>query len=281
MQLLVILAALGLLHYLGAGNPIHRDTAFGRWLSQLEALTFLRDSPQLIFVLGIVVPVLILALALEFLGAWMSWLGFVLSAVVLFYSLRWEGYDQHVATYLQACSTEDWSAGVAEAKCLGVATDHVATDAWAELHDKVLDEAAYEGFERMFAVLFWFLLLGPVGALIYRLSFVYVVLEKPAVPVALRWLWLLEWPAVRVLGLSFAVTGNFLGCYQRWRECFMCAQRSTKEVLKQSILGALSVDEELTQTCDVTRRELKALKRLFNRTLWLWLGIIAIATLYG
>lgn len=281
MQLLIILAALGLLHYWGMGSPLHRDAWFLHWLQRLESLSFLREAHQLAFVLSLAIPALILIAVLQWLDGGLSWLAFILSVVVLFYSLGRQDYSEFVISYLQACSKDDWAAAVTEAQRLGVVTDHIPAEEWPELHERVLDEAAYEGFERMFAVLFWFILLGPAGALIYRLSFLYADLEKPTTPVALRWLWLMEWPAVRILGLSFAVTGNFLGCYQRWKECFMCANRSSKEVLKQSILGALSVDEELTQTCDVTRRELMALKRLLNRTLWLWLGIVAIATLYG
>jgi len=42
------------------------------------------------------------------------------------------------------------------------------------------------------------------------------------------------------------------------------------------VLGALSVCDELPQTCEVTRKELSLLDRLYKRTLWFWLAAAAI-----
>src|SRR5690606_25380735 len=45
---------------------------------------------------------------------------------------------------------------------------------WAELDRRMLALVSYRGFERTFAVLFWFVVLGPAGALLYRLSSLYL-----------------------------------------------------------------------------------------------------------
>ena len=139
-----------------------------------------------------------------------------------------------------------------------------------------LDEAGYRGFERIFAILFWFFVFGPLGALLYRLTFLYVNGNKASVALAQKTLWLLEWPAVRLLGVSFALTGNFVGSYQRWKECLVCLERPTKTILGLFVLGALSVDDEVTQTCEVTRKELDLSRKLYKRTLWFWLAVISL-----
>jgi len=94
-----------------------------------------------------------------------------------------------------------------------------------------------------------------------------------------RRLGLLEWPAVRLLGMSFAITGNFVGCYSRWKELLLCSKRKTTEVLSPMILGALSVGEGTLQTGAVTRKELSLLHLLYRRTLWFWLAGAALFTL--
>jgi AmpE protein len=54
------------------------------------------------------------------------------------------------------------------------------------------------------------LILGPIGALMYRLVFLANQKDSENELVD-RWLWLLEWPVARVVGISFALTGNFSG----------------------------------------------------------------------
>ncbi len=143
----------------------------------------------------------------------------------------------------------------------------------------MLEYAAYRGFERMFAVLFWFFLLGPLGAFGYRLMFMFSQRYGGEAANGRYWLWVVEWPVARVLGFSFAVTGNFAGCVRRWRESLFCVKRPTQLTLAQSVLGALSVSNDLAQTQEVTREELALLERLYQRTLWFWLGVTAILIL--
>ncbi|QNP41591.1 regulatory signaling modulator protein AmpE [Lysobacter solisilvae (ex Woo and Kim 2020)] len=77
---------------------------------------------------------------------------------------------------------------------------------------------------RWFGVLFWFLLLGPVGALLYRLA----VLSSEGgfahrLPLETRQgaqtlLKLLDWPVAQLLTLALALVGNFDTVLGAWRE---------------------------------------------------------------
>ncbi len=77
---------------------------------------------------------------------------------------------------------------------------------------------------RWFGVLFWFLLLGPVGALLYRLSA--IAAEGPAthrlppdmVLGARGLLAVLDWPVAQLMTLSMALVGNFDAVFVAWRE---------------------------------------------------------------
>ena len=77
---------------------------------------------------------------------------------------------------------------------------------------------------RWFGVLFWFLLLGPVGALLYRLTVLSCEggfahrLSMDARTGARTLLKLLDWPVAQLLTLALALVGNFDTVLGAWRE---------------------------------------------------------------
>lgn len=273
MELFIIVIAILFVQVWGAENPLHKDGWFLSWLARVEV--YFSASSAAFFILTVVLPSLILGVLLYMISLQSYWPIVPVGVLILLYSLGRGEFSEIVAEYTQACYKEDWESGISRAGGLGVNVEGIARDDWVTLHQHVLEEAAYRGFERMFAVLFWFLVLGPVGALLYRLTFLFSA-AKPDNAVANKFLWLIEWPAVRVLGLSFAMTGNFVGCIRRWRESVLCITRPTQMTIGQSVLGALSVDDDTTQSCDITRKELSLMDKLYRRTLWFWLGVSAI-----
>ena len=94
-------------------------------------------------------------------------------------------------------------------------------------------------------------------------------------------IYLMEWPAVRVFGATLAVTGNFAGWHLRWKDNLLQRGLSSVAVLNTSVMGALSVDDELAQTCAVTRKELDLMSKLYTRTFWLWLVLAAVPVFVG
>lgn len=271
MYLIVVLLALAFLQIWGAKNPLHKDEIFTQWLSDTEQWPLIRQSPKLHIVWVLLVPVA----AVIVISLWLpSWLWLIVSTIILLYSLGRGEFASLVEPYSYACSDNHWEEALKAAKGQGVDLEGIKDDDWPDLHQKMLSVAAYQGFERMFAVLFWFILFGPAGALLYRLSFLFA--QKRDDVLSERWLWALEWPAVRVLGASFAVTGNFVGCINRWKIYILCQASESAYILRETVLGALSVDDELMQSCDCTQREISALKRLYTRTLWFWVGAIAL-----
>ncbi len=286
MQLLTILISLGFSRLWDGANPLQRDDWYWRWLNFLETDCRL-DNAVARLVLAVATPVLALIVTMAVVGAASYWLLLPLGVAILLYSLGRATMSDAVDAYTSACACNNWQFGVEQAATLGIDGQSMREGDWSELHQKVVQAAAYRGFERTFAVLFWFLLLGPVGALLYRLSWLYesraadLASSECGYSVASRWLWMLEWPAVRLTGISFAITGNFVGCFRRWRQCVVCASRSSGLVLYESVVGALFVDDSLLSAPQFTRRELSALRGLYRRTFWLWLGIIGVWNILG
>lgn len=275
MEIFVTLLALAFLQVWGAKNPLHKDAWFYSWLSRVEKLHIRNQELASFFALA--VPLVLLALLTWFLSGQSSWLMLPVAIFVLLYSFGRGEFFEIVREYTQACYVEDWDSAVTRAQRFYVHLDEVDQDDWSALHKQVFYQAGYRGFERMFAVLFWFFILGPIGALMYRLVFLFA---QKGDSLSNRWLWIIEWPAVRVLGFSFALTGNFSGCIAHGKELFLCVKRPTIAVLSPMILGALAVNDELEPDCEITRKELTLMGKLFQRTLWFWLGLISLIIIF-
>jgi len=77
---------------------------------------------------------------------------------------------------------------------------------------------------RWFGVLFWFLLLGPAGALLYRLVAIAAegnathLLPADTVAGARGLLAVLDWPVAQLMTLSMALVGNFDAVFNAWKE---------------------------------------------------------------
>lgn len=274
MDLFIVVLAILFLQVWGADNPFHKDEWVNRWIAYLS--NNFSPEPSLLFFLAIGLPIAGVSAILWGISAVSHWLLLPISVLILLYSFGRGEFSNIVTEYTQACYDEDWESAIERAGKLDVDLNGIAPNDWDTLHQHVLDEAAYRGFERMFAILFCYFIAGPIGALLYRLVFLFNYAVKGENSCAKKWLWIIEWPAVRILGLSFAMTGNFVGCIRRWRDSLLCVKRPTQMTIGQSVLGALSVDDNLDQTCEVTRKELSLLDKLYLRTLWFWLGVAAI-----
>lgn len=289
MEIIVVVLALAFLQVWGSRNPLHRDGWFALWRKLIgrAKIPFAEFKSFLLIAL----PLALVAVLFEVIARQSSWLALPVAVIILLYSFGRGEFFEIVREYTQACYVEDWESASKRAARFDLEPDELQQDDWPGLHRMVFDEAGYRGFERMFAVLFWFLLLGPVGALMYRLVFLQAKYQAhhdasadmgtESDSLAMRWLWIIEWPAVRVLGISFALTGNFSGCFERLRECFLCVNRSTVAVLSPMILGALTVGDDVEPDCEITRKELTLLSKLYQRTLWLWLALASFIVIFS
>ena len=167
----------------------------------------------------------------------------------------------------------------------------------ASIDGSALVEAVFHNaLQRWFGVLFWFLLLGPVGALLYRLSALACEGEfARSLPaenlMGVRTLHsLLNWPVAQLMTLSMALVGNFDAVFNAWRT----AQGNTLQ-LDVGFLGAAaraSVKSELAEEAEEyaeegmvqSMRELPELRDAMSlvwRILLLWLTVLALFVIAG
>lgn len=289
MALFTVLLALGLVQFWGSGAPLHRDDWFHWWCGRLAGRGELARNPEWMLAAAILPPVVAAAILMVSVEAVLGGLGaLLLGALLLLYCLGRGNFNEMISGYLRNWYRGDLEAArEAAAPLLRELPETPAGEAQA-LHEQVFRGAAYCAFERLFAVLFWFLLLGIPGALIYRLSALYADTAQGRGNTAARWLWLLEWLPVRAMGFSFAIVGNFAGCYRAWRQCLTCRERGTAEVLEIYLEGALggidagecSAGVEVAEGPRVCGAQLEGLQALLSRALLLWITGLALLVLF-
>jgi AmpE protein len=273
MTFLAIMVVFFIVQYWGSGQPVHKDEWWGLWSERVRQSV----SNSEIIVLGqVVVPVIGVFLVFGLLSSVSQLLVFSASIFVLLYSLGRGDFTELVKAYIEAYHRQDNETAAEYAQRLGVDTDELL--GWDELNKEVLRQSVYHGLERMFAAFFWFFVLGPLGALLYRLANFSANSDENTNDVrlfAMRLVWLLEWPVVRILGCTFALTGHFVGCFQRVVDALLNTGRSTLDELEIMVHGALNVNAQES----ITEQEVEALLPLLSRTLIFWLCVMGVLSL--
>ncbi len=160
-----------------------------------------------------------------------------------------------------------------------------------------LVEAVFRNaLQRWFGPLFWFLLLGPMGAVLYRLVALASAVEfHRALPAdnrigARRLLTVLEWPIAQLMTFAMALVGNFDTVFQAWR-----AAQGNRLQLDTAFLGQAaraSVRTELAEEAEdyaeegmvQAMRELPELRDAMSlvwRILLVWLAVLAVFVIGG
>ena len=157
---------------------------------------------------------------------------------------------------------------------------------------------------RWFGVLFWFLVLGPCGALLYRLTALAGEgsysrkLPVEAAEGARILLQLLDWPVAQLLTLSLALVGNFDTVLGAWREAGGASLTLDHRFLDAA--GRASVRTELAEEAAdyaeefgaqpeaaamvATAPELPELRDAMSlvwRSLLVWLAVLALFVIAG
>lgn len=298
--LLAVVIALVLGHLAqDAATAVRSHAWFRRWLRWLDAR--LADARPWRGAFGIVLallPVLALVGLLQLLlsGHWLGLPSLLLGIVVLFHAWGPRNLEDDVEAVLEASTGDE--------------RRDAAARLWPPLRREQarVDSPALVGavfgcaLRRWFAVLLWFLLLGPVGALGYRL--VAIVAEDdfaaslPAgmVSGARALLAALDWPVAQLMTLSLALVGNFEDVVVAWKQAGGASLRADAGFLaaagRASVRGGIADEAEdyaeagLASGSALVRElgpmpELREAMGLAWRALVLWLAVLALLVIAG
>lgn len=295
-----VLIAVILVLVLGHAAPqlaaLRRYAWFGAWLEGLGArlgAQGVHAAPAGIL-LSLGLPLLLVGLLQALLYERAYGLpAFVFSVLVLFWCWGPRDLDLDVEAIADAPDADRRRSAASALFEPGV---EVRTDA-ASLVGGVFQGA----LERWFGVLFWFVLLGPFGAVLYRLAQLGGTRAAAAkLPLAhaaayARLKQILDWPVAQLVTLGLALAANFDAVLAAWRR-WHAEREQPWYALDTGFLGAaarVSVDCELAEERDETYAvdtppppapALPALKDAMSlvwRVLLLWLAVLALFVLAG
>jgi AmpE protein len=232
-------------------------------------------------------PVLLVVALLQWMldGPVYGLVGLLFDIAVLVYAWGPRDLDVDVEAVIDAHDTPTRRAAIAR---LGLTGETAALDGPA------LVEAVFiNALQRWFGVLFWFLLLGPVGAILYRLAVQGCLAtdlpeQNRAGAQALKTA--LDWPVAQLMTLAMALVGNFDTVFSAWRDAGGARSRLDTGFLasaaRASVRGELAEEaEEYAEEGMVQAMrdlpELRDAMSLVWRILLLWLAVLAVFVIGG
>lgn len=275
-----ILIALVLSHYLPEAWRL-RNFA---WLRSWQEQTAQPGNAPLGLALAIGVPVLVCALVQWSLRGHLFGLPSLLFAiVVLFYSLGPRDLEHDVAAIDHAT---DGDARLAAAQALRD-DDTAAPLAFAAT--PLIDATFAAALRRVFGVIFWFVVAGAFGALLYRVAQVCARTREASEmqrEMAQKFVAALDWLPAHLIALALALAADFDAVFKAWRDFHAAPGRSylTLDPGFLSAVGHASVDADVAAEHTDSHDPLVALDdamTLARRALIVWLAILALVVIAG
>ena len=310
MTLISLLIALALERLVGYMSDFRRPALWLRYADGFDAV--LRrlglGYAGLRLLLVLLVPVLLVGWLSDVLDSvllGLLWIVFSVGAVLV--CLGPDDLEEDVNAYTEAVAMDDLSKQWRiAARFLGAAQ---VPDDPRERARAVAEAAFAESNNRIFAVVFWFALLGPTGAVLYRLvrTLAHLPLEEEKVGevtegdadgsveeertegagLAAGLCALLEWLPARLVALGYAVTGSFDHAMDSLRRLFWGDSRrmseNTRTLLMQSGSGSARLDELLEDEADaaILSAVFASVINHIHRNVIVWMTVLALFTLGG
>lgn len=149
---------------------------------------------------------------------------------------------------------------------------------------QVLLEQSYEG---IFPIIFWLLIFGVSGVVMYALVLSLRNhleqegqgdIEKNLYEMAVKVQGVLDWIPLRLLGITYALVGHFAPTFKIWyQNLFKGSIDQTREQSARCGLVALNLEGQSDQ--NPTDEQVTAIQSLINRSLFVWLVVIALFTI--
>ena len=295
--LIAVIFALALGHLApGLAGAVRRHDLHARWLHWLAGIF---PGPGGLFhgragiLIALLPPLLVVALLQYALHSPLfGVLGLLFGLAVLFFSWGPRDLDADVGAVIDAENADARRDAIAR-----LGADPARGGEGASMIEAVFASA----LRRWFGVLFWFLLLGASGALLYRLVALSAhedagdALSPAARDGAKRLHALRDWPVAQAMSLALALVGNFDTVLSAWRDAGGASLRLDNAFLAAA--GRASVRSEIAEeTSELIEEgvapgnawvqlgelpELRDAMSLVWRVLLLWLAILALFVVAG
>lgn len=300
MKFLVILLCAGINHTWMREKFSFSDSwfiSFRSWTDERVSSLFpsLKGREFITLLLSLCVPALVLAGILVWLeGMFFGLPSMLLHGAILLYGFGRINFDQLLQNYQERVRTGDLEGAFRYISELSNDPDsHSVVDS-ETAHSFFCHYFIYNFFRRLFVVLFLYLLLGPVMVLVYHL----LTCDWPAATEeaetrdtttdeSASLVKILEWIPLRLVGLTFSLAGDFTCCFKELKLTFVDTDLTSSELLACYAFAALGEEREVDQSSSTgtedkqAEQQLGQLHSLLNRSLIIWISIVALFTVYG
>lgn len=283
MSLVIILLALLIERLAIFIRPVRSHRWFEHYVQKITAAT--GGRPYLSLPLSII-PLLVLVFLAHLLLSKLSfgWAAWIFDLVVLIYCLG----NTHLRRRAQECYEQVEQGNMESARSL--LFEYFDVEETGAITTNVLMRAFYRAsLQRIFAILFWFVVLGPTGAVLYRLLHKLSVYSSDESMVGAKFLstqaaFILDWVPARLLALSFCLAGNFMDVFTQWRATFKAKINETYQILYCCGHAAIGVDVNdhkiNEQETAVVYAQFDEAYHLVCRALFIWLVAFALMILF-
>lgn len=266
LAFLSFIVATGFYWLLGPGGPLHSIdflSVFRSQISDEEEGSSTRSALILVVAPSVVFALVYILVERVFGGAAMLLLG----TAALFFAFGREDFPTLTQRFLARARAGD-NEGAA------MVIESAGGDSSADVDDFGDVAASFfslMALQRWFGPVIYFLLLGPVGAVAYRLAHLTQETKTPLSDSLMR---LLEWLPSRLLVLSFSVFGDFDKSIEHLTGKGMTLDVDTGDFLEDATDAAVTLSGDAS-----VYDRLSAVFHLLERSFLLWLGAVALLAL--
>ena len=270
MSYLVFIISVGLFALFGSGGLLHRDRWFYSLNDRVDALE-LDIWPSLL--LRVLAPVAALWLFLSLLDLFFGELAAGLAAAVLLYVALGRGdYPTDIERFLAR-------ARVGDLEGADMLLSERARQSEQDEADKStgMRDFAYSGYSRWFPPVLYYLMLGPLAAITYRLVYSANEQSDGRFETAMR---MLDWLPARLLLVTFSVLGDFEHTRRALTTEAFDQTISTDALLALGIERAWRVETEGQDEAESTVAAVEATQKAINLSTAVWVAVVSVIALF-
>ncbi|HEX4044276.1 MAG TPA: regulatory signaling modulator protein AmpE [Gammaproteobacteria bacterium] len=252
-----------------------------KWYTKLQQTLAakLYGHTTLVLVISVVIPLIIIGTIQLLLKNWLYGIAsLVFQFAVLFYCIGPRNFWADTFASINALQQADPEQAAQQLHTAFAIQELGDTE---QAHRQLTNHVFIEANRRLFAVIFWFAILGPLGAVLYRtVSLTAVNTQEPLADLAQRARTVeaaLDWLPIRVLTFLFALTGHFVHVLSSWRKKVLFTWDANNLLLAGCGMAALH-NEKHGHVAEDGSTE-RAAVSLVDRTLVVWLIIVAAVNL--
>lgn len=288
MSLLSVIFALIAESFISNLSELRRFDFFPKyvaWLrAQLPSFSFQNGSVTVVIIVGSILFAVWLVSAM--LGNFWSLFGFIFGIAVLVFMMGPRDLEDDVRKINTAFEHKDYEAANFHASDL---MGETVSEPPMQLAQTIKENIFLQVHTRLLGVFFWFVVLGPVGAVLFRVSCLLKENQKDKdddFADASRELYdIVIWVPARICVLSYALAGNFMDTMSYWNAISDLWLRNSEDFIVTSGIGAIRYEHRINRNDqEDDEPDTIGIQNAFSlakRAVIVWIALLALLTVTG